>query len=131
MNNYHGSMNNIQDSLNNTQQSNSNDSTFQVPPSVVRGIVITVLQNQGILDPSEEILQKAIQEYYTKNPQGVNSKASSPATNYQPQLQQTRSQPYRTAPLVTPSPKTVNKEEDFINNLEVHSTIQHQDNNTG
>ena len=74
MNNYHRSMNNIQDSLNNTQQSNSNDSTFQVPPSVVRGIVITVLQNQGILDPSEEILQKAIQEYYTKNPQGVSTK---------------------------------------------------------
>ena len=75
MNNYHRSMNNIQDSLNNTQQqSNSNNSTFQVPPSVVRGIVITVLQNQGILDPSEEILQKAIQEYYTKNPQGVSTK---------------------------------------------------------
>ena len=38
----------------------------------------------------------------------VTSKTS-PATNYQPQLEQTRSQPYRTAPLVTPSPKTVNE----------------------
>ena len=73
MTNHHGSMNNIQGSLNNSQGSNSSDSTFQVPPSVVRGIVITVLQNQGIVDPSEEILQKAIQEYYTKNPQGVSS----------------------------------------------------------
>ena len=73
LNNQHGSMNNIQSSMNTTQGSNSSDSTFQVPPSVVRGIVITVLQNQGIVDPSEEILQKAIQEYYTKNPQGVSS----------------------------------------------------------
>ena len=39
----------------------------------------------------------------------VTSKTSSTATNHQPQLEQTRSQPYRTAPLVTPSPITVNE----------------------
>ena len=44
---------------------------IQVPPDVVRGIVITVLQSQGVTEPSEEILEKAIQEYYAKNPQGV------------------------------------------------------------
>ena len=53
--------------MNNLQQGEM----FQVPPSVVKGIVITVLQSQGIVNPSEEILQKAIQEYYNKNPQGV------------------------------------------------------------
>ena len=40
---------------------------------MVRGIVITVLQSQGVTDPSEEILEKAIQEYYAKNPQGVST----------------------------------------------------------
>ena len=49
----------------------ANETLFQVPPSIVRGIVRTVLQNQGITNPSEEILNKAIQEYYSKNPQGV------------------------------------------------------------
>ena len=33
--------------------------------------MVTVLQSQGVTDPSEEILEKAIQEYYAKNPQGV------------------------------------------------------------
>ena len=45
------------------------DGGFQVPPSVVRGIVITVLQSQGVTEPSEEVLQCAIQEYYDKHPQ--------------------------------------------------------------
>ena len=49
----------------------ASDASFHIPPSVVRGIVITVLQNQGITNPTEEILQKAIEEYYSKNPQGV------------------------------------------------------------
>ena len=35
--------------------------------------MVTVLQSQGVTDPSEEILEKAIQEYYAKNPQGVSS----------------------------------------------------------
>ena len=49
----------------------SETGSFQVPPIVVRGIVITVLQNQGITNPDEEILQRAIEEYYSKNPEGV------------------------------------------------------------
>lgn len=43
----------------------------QVPPSVVRGIVITVLASQGVTQPSQETLDRAIQEYYSKNPRGV------------------------------------------------------------
>ena len=53
------------------EQASSEEASVQIPPSVVRGIVITVLQNQGITNPSEEILQKAIQEYYSKNPPKV------------------------------------------------------------
>ena len=45
------------------------DAGYQVPPAVVRGIVITVLQSQGVTEPSEEVLQRAIMEYYTKHPQ--------------------------------------------------------------
>ena len=45
------------------------DAGYQVPPAVVRGIVITVLQSQGVTEPSEEVLQRAIQEYYSKHPQ--------------------------------------------------------------
>ena len=45
------------------------DARYQVPPAVVRGIVITVLQSQGVTEPSEEVLQRAIQEYYSKHPQ--------------------------------------------------------------
>ena len=54
-----------------SSQSSSEAGSFQVPPTVVRGIVITVLQNQGIINPDEEILQRAIEEYYSKNPAGV------------------------------------------------------------
>ena len=54
-----------------SSQASSENGSFQVPPSVVRGIVITVLQNQGITNPDEEILQRAIEEYYSKNPGGV------------------------------------------------------------
>ena len=57
--------------INGQDRGSTNETLFQVPPSVVRGIVKTVLQNQGISNPSEEILNKAIQEYYSKNPQGV------------------------------------------------------------
>ena len=42
-----------------------------VPAHVVKSIVISVLQQQGVPNPSEEILHAAIQEYYAKNPQGV------------------------------------------------------------
>ena len=45
------------------------DAGYQVPPAVVRGIVITVLQSQGVTEPSEEVLQRAIMEYYSKHPQ--------------------------------------------------------------
>ena len=45
------------------------DGGYQVPPAVVRGIVITVLQSQGVTEPSEEVLQRAIMEYYDKHPQ--------------------------------------------------------------
>ena len=45
------------------------DGGYHVPPAIVRGIVITVLQSQGVTEPSEEVLQRAIQEYYDKHPQ--------------------------------------------------------------
>ena len=54
-----------------SSKSTSDTGSFQVPPTVVRGIVITVLQNQGITNPDEDILQRAIEEYYSKNPEGV------------------------------------------------------------
>ena len=52
------------------------DAGYQVPPSVVRGIVITVLQSQGVTEPSEEVLQRAIQEYYDKHPQTATTEVS-------------------------------------------------------
>lgn len=103
-----------------------NETLFQVPPNIVRGIVCTVLQNQGITNPSEEILSKAIQEYYSKNPQGVsvNSSQGNPAIQTQTNNDQNKvamesggygeefkrnvdNQPYRTSPLVTPAPRTI------------------------
>ena len=56
-----------------SSKSTSETGSFQVPPTVVRGIVITVLQNQGITNPDEDILQRAIEEYYSKNPEGVSA----------------------------------------------------------
>ncbi len=44
---------------------------LQVPAHIVKSIVVSVLQQQGITDPSPHILDAAIQEYYAKNPQGV------------------------------------------------------------
>lgn len=103
-----------------------NETLFQVPPNIVRGIVKTVLQNQGITNPSEEILNKAIQEYYSKNPQGVsvNSSQGTPTLQTQTTNGQNKvvtesegygedfkrnvdNQPYRTSPLVTPAPRTI------------------------
>ncbi len=43
----------------------------QVPAHVVKSIVVSVLHQQGVPNPAEEILNAAIQEYYAKNPQGV------------------------------------------------------------
>lgn len=101
-----------------------NETLFQVPPNIVRGIVKTVLQNQGISNPSEEILNKAIQEYYSKNPQGVSVNSSQEKSVIQTQSLQSQisgvnsetfsedfkrnvdNQPYRTSPLVTPTPRT-------------------------
>jgi len=97
------------------------ETLFQVPPNIVRGIVITVLQNQGITNPSDEILNKAIQEYYSKNPQGVFVKPSPVKENIPTQplngqyeesygedfQEKVHSQPYRTSPLVTPAPRTI------------------------
>jgi len=99
------------------------ETLFQVPPSIVRGIVKTVLHNQGITNPSEEILNKAIQEYYSKNPQGVTVSSSQDNSGTQTQTVQPQktfaesesfsedfkrnvgNQPYRTSPLVTPTPR--------------------------
>ena len=44
---------------------------YQVPQHIVKDIVITVLQNQGITNPTDDSLDRAMQEYYSKNPQGV------------------------------------------------------------
>ena len=52
------------------------DGGYQVPPAVVRGIVITVLQSQGVTEPSEEVLQRAIMEYYSKHPQTATTEVS-------------------------------------------------------
>ena len=52
------------------------DAGYQVPPAVVRGIVITVLQSQGVTEPSEEVLQRAIMEYYSKHPQTATTEVS-------------------------------------------------------
>ena len=53
------------------QQQQKLQQFYQVPPCVVKDIVITVLKNQGIINITDEILQQAMQEYYEKNPQGV------------------------------------------------------------
>ena len=44
---------------------------LQVPPYIVKSIVISVLEKQGVPNPSDEIINRAIQEYYNKNPEGV------------------------------------------------------------
>lgn len=44
---------------------------LQVPPHIVKSIVISVLDKQGVPNPSDEIINRAIQEYYAKNPHGV------------------------------------------------------------
>jgi len=103
-----------------------NETLYQVPPNIVRGIVKTVLQNQGINNPSEEILNKAIQEFYNKNPQGVSVNSNPENTAIQTQAthgqnasfnqpecygedfkRNVDNQPYRTSPLVTPAPRTI------------------------
>ncbi len=50
---------------------NADTLRVQVPAHVVKSIVVSVLHQQGVPNPSEEILNAAIQEYYAKNPQGV------------------------------------------------------------
>ena len=50
---------------------NADNLRVQVPAHVVKSIVVSVLHQQGVPNPSEEILNAAIQEYYAKNPQGV------------------------------------------------------------
>jgi hypothetical protein len=61
-----------QPATNQRSSSNSTDDIcVQVPAHVVKSIVISVLRQQGIHQPSEEILNAAIQEYYARNPQGV------------------------------------------------------------
>jgi len=54
----------------------NDDLRVQVPAHVVKSIVVSVLHQQGVPNPSEEILNAAIQEYYAKNPQGVSFFAS-------------------------------------------------------
>jgi hypothetical protein len=58
---------------NHVRQAVANTDTLrvQVPAHVVKSIVVSVLHQQGVPNPSEEILNAAIQEYYAKNPQGV------------------------------------------------------------
>lgn len=94
---------------------------FQVPPSMVRSIVITVLQGQGVTNPSEEMLDRAIEEYYAKNPHGVQVQSNTStfprarAQSYQTLNNSVdferavHSQPYRTSPLVTPAPRTISE----------------------
>ncbi len=50
---------------------NADTLRVQVPAHVVKSIVVSVLHQQGVPNPSEDILNAAIQEYYAKNPQGV------------------------------------------------------------
>merc|ERR1719458_1545355 len=94
---------------------------FQVPPSMVRSIVITVLQGQGVTNPTEEMLDRAIEEYYAKNPHGVQVQSNTStfprarAQSYQTLNNSVdferavHSQPYRTSPLVTPAPRTISE----------------------
>jgi len=94
---------------------------FQVPPSMVRSIVITVLQGQGVTNPTEEMLDRAIEEYYAKNPHGVQVQSNTStfprarAQSYQTLNSSAdferavHSQPYRTSPLVTPAPRTISE----------------------
>jgi len=94
---------------------------FQVPPSMVRSIVITVLQGQGVTNPTEEMLDRAIEEYYAKNPHGVQVQSNTStfprarAQSYQTLNNNVdferavHSQPYRTSPLVTPAPRTISE----------------------
>ena len=56
------------------QESQASSSHIQVPPHIVKSIVISVLEKQGVPNPSDDIINKAIQEYYAKNPQGVSFK---------------------------------------------------------
>ena len=44
---------------------------IQVPPHIVKSIVVSVLDKQGVPNPSDQIINKAIEEYYAKNPNGV------------------------------------------------------------
>ena len=52
-------------------QENRNLNQLQVPPHIVKSIVISVLEKQGVPNPSDDIINRAIEEYYNKNPQGV------------------------------------------------------------
>merc|ERR1711994_696287 len=71
----------------------------------------------GVTNPTEEMLDRAIDEYYAKNPQGVQVQSNTstfPRTRAQSYQtlntsadfeRQVHSQPYRTSPLVTPAPR--------------------------
>ena len=52
-------------------QSHESMGHIQVPPHIVKSIVVSVLDKQGVPNPSDQIINKAIEEYYAKNPNGV------------------------------------------------------------
>ena len=45
----------------------TNNNNMAIPLGVVKSVVLSVLAKQGVPNPSDEVINKAIEEYYAQN----------------------------------------------------------------